>query len=158
MFFLMDCWWIEEKSRVRSQGWHEHIHTWYNIRMLKRCGVYREGKYMFSIPWSGAVLGWGGSSWTPLPRRLHLHTSPRYHLSPWYWLPQSCRPHHSILRSFLPPRDGHHHRCRCFRRGVCKNLLSFCLGVGEAFSWTAATLPTAKWWKYEGLELNCQWC
>ena len=22
----------EEKSRVRSQGWHEHNHTWYNIQ------------------------------------------------------------------------------------------------------------------------------
>ena len=27
----------------------------------------------------------------------------------------------------------------------------------EAFSWTAATLPPAKWWKYKGLGLNWRW-
>ena len=49
----------EEKIRVRSQGWHEQNHTWYNIRVPKICGVSREGKYIFSIPWYGSVLGWG---------------------------------------------------------------------------------------------------
>ena len=33
----------------------------------------------------------------------------------------------------------------------------FALLFGEASSWTAATLPPAKWWKYEGLGLNCRW-
>ena len=33
-------------------------------------------------------------------------------------------------------------------------VVRFALSFGEASSWTAATLPPAKWWKYEGLELN----
>ena len=47
----------EEKSRVRSQGWHKHNNTWYNLRVPKLCGVPCDEKYLFNIPWSGALLG-----------------------------------------------------------------------------------------------------
>ena len=35
--------------------------------------------------------------------------------------------------------------------------VSFALSFWEAPSCTATSLPHAKWWKYEGLGLNCQW-
>ena len=56
----------------------------------------------------------------------------------------------SLLCSFLPPRDGCHCCRHCRRCGVH-------LGGGEASSWTSATLPPAKWWKYKGLGLNFIW-
>ena len=67
----------EEKIRVRLQGWHEHNHTWYNIRMPKRYGVSHEGKYLFRIPCSGAVLGWG------LYILEHLWNTPSPKTLPW---------------------------------------------------------------------------
>ena len=49
----------EGKSRVRSQGWHELNHTWYNIRVCKRLGVSCKCRYLFNITWYWAVLGFG---------------------------------------------------------------------------------------------------
>ena len=57
----------------------------------------------------------------------------------------------SLLSSFLPPHNGRNRRPRGIRqrRRGCR------LGVGKAPSWIAANLPPNKWWKYEGLGLNC---
>ena len=66
-------------------------------------------------------------------------------------------PRCSLLRSFLPPLDGRYRRCRCRHCGVRQRRCGHCLGGAEASLWTAATLPPAKWWKYEGLGLNYRW-
>ena len=147
----------EVKMIVRLQGLHEHNHTWYNICTTKRCGVSHEGNYLFSMPWSGAVLGWGGSSCLPLPHRLPLPTSPWSHLPPQYRLPRSRWPRRSFLCLFLPSRYGRRRCRRCRRCGVHKCRRGRRLGVGEASSWTSATLQPVKWWKCEGLRLNCRW-
>ena len=36
-------------------------------------------------------------------------------------------------------------------------VVRFAFSFREASSWTSATLPPPKCWKYEGLGLNCQW-
>ena len=81
--------------------------------------------------------------WTGVSTRLQMRGSPVY-----------CHPRHSLLRSFLPPWNGCH--CR-HRRRVRQRCRGCCPGGREASSWTAATLSPTKWWKYEGLGLNCRW-
>ena len=154
--FIIVCLVNRGKGRVRSQDWHEHNLKWYNIRVPKRCEVFCEGKYMFSIPWYGAVLGWGGSSWLPLTRRIPLPTSPRSQLTYRYWIPWSRQPsfcvrfYHPLISVFIVV-------VVVFVVAVIINVVAVIFfGFGETSSLTAATLPPAKGWKYEGLLLNCR--